>query len=629
MTILLVQTLLLMLVAFLLGASLACLIRRGFSSGVEPAAVAAPVNLSPAPASPDVDPAATDRFGRALVGGPGAAVPPVFQGQPVVEVQPAPEPVEQAAVEAPPSEPEPLVEEPPPAPEPEPVVEEIPPAPEPEPPAPDLVAEAAPAPEPPPAPPQRDALHPEPVAPPPADEPAPEPEPVPSAEPTEEEPRDTGPSYTQIAVAAAAAAMAAAEKARAEAEAAEAAQRAAEQEQAALADAVDGEGDEASYFGTLVAPTPLERPAGEAVDDLTRIHDIDADLKERLVRYGVHRFWQIAAWTSEDVRGASQSLGFDQARIERENWIEQARILAAGGDPGTLSQRAPAPSEDVPAPVDGDQLHRIIGIDPESEALLRANGVTQIAHIAAWTAEDVARFEAVIGTPGRIAAESWVEQARFLTGGAHFAEAAPEAADIPIDTSVPVEDGDQLGRIIGLNLQAEDILRANGVTRFAQIATWTADDVAHFEALIGAPGRIAGEDWVGQARFLSGVTPSSVPEPEAETSAAEPPSEDLSGLRSVRSEALRGGAPLVFSTTEIDDLKRIRGIGVLIEKKLNSLGITSYEQVANWTGADIDRISQVLDFKGRIERENWIEQARILASGGQTEFSRRVDRGEA
>jgi predicted flap endonuclease-1-like 5' DNA nuclease len=99
-------------------------------------------------------------------------------------------------------------------------------------------------------------------------------------------------------------------------------------------------------------------------------------------------------------------------------------------------------------------------------------------------------------------------------------------------------------------------------------------------------------------------------------------------LRSVRSEALRGEG-VGFSTDLVQDLKRIRGIGVLIEKKLNSLGITAYEQVANWTRSDIDRVSELLDFKGRIERENWIEQARILASGGQTEFSRRVDRGEA
>ena len=97
----------------------------------------------------------------------------------------------------------------------------------------------------------------------------------------------------------------------------------------------------------------------------------------------------------------------------------------------------------------------------------------------------------------------------------------------------------------------------------------------------------------------------------------------------MRSEALRGEAARaagVRNAGDIDDLKRIRGIGVLIEKKLNSLGITQYEQVANWTGADIERISRILDFKGRIEREHWIEQARILATGGQTEFSRRVGR---
>ena len=320
---------------------------------------------------------------------------------------------------------------------------------------------------------------------------------------------------------------------------------------------------EASLSGTTAAGVPYLEPTTQPTDDLTRIHAIDADLRERLARHVVTRFWQIAAWLPDDVRAASQSLGIDTARIELENWIEQARILAAGGDPGTLSQREPAPAG-VTAPVDGDRLHRIIGIDPDSEALLRANGVTRIADIAAWTAEDVAHFDALIGTPGRIATEDWVGQARLLAG---------------------------LG-------SSHDFTQAS------------AEDVTAEEP--------TGED---------AATPETAVEHSPEGS--EPSGEDLSGLRSVRSEALRGGAPLVFSTTEIDDLKRIRGIGVLIEKKLNSLGITSYEQVANWTGEDIERISEMLDFKGRIERENWIEQARILASGGQTEFSRRVDRGEA
>lgn len=65
---------------------------------------------------------------------------------------------------------------------------------------------------------------------------------------------------------------------------------------------------------------------------------------------------------------------------------------------------------------------------------------------------------------------------------------------------------------------------------------------------------------------------------------------------------------------------------MLIEKKLNSLGVSRFEQIANWTNADIDRMSQVLDFQGRIERESWVEQARILSAGGNTEFSRRFER---
>ena len=99
---------------------------------------------------------------------------------------------------------------------------------------------------------------------------------------------------------------------------------------------------------------------------------------------------------------------------------------------------------------------------------------------------------------------------------------------------------------------------------------------------------------------------------------------DMGNPRAVKPDAVRGAA----SGENADDLKRIRGIGVLIEKRLNAMQIVSYDQIANWTSGDIDRVSQTLDFKGRIERENWVEQARILSSGGNTEFSRRVDKGD-
>jgi predicted flap endonuclease-1-like 5' DNA nuclease len=77
-----------------------------------------------------------------------------------------------------------------------------------------------------------------------------------------------------------------------------------------------------------------------------------------------------------------------------------------------------------------------------------------------------------------------------------------------------------------------------------------------------------------------------------------------------------------------DDLKRIRGIGRVNEARLNEMGITSFAQIAAWSPADEARIGDLLQFEGRIEREEWVAQAKILATGRDTEFSKRVDRGE-
>ncbi len=62
-----------------------------------------------------------------------------------------------------------------------------------------------------------------------------------------------------------------------------------------------------------------------------------------------------------------------------------------------------------------------------------------------------------------------------------------------------------------------------------------------------------------------------------------------------------------------DDLTVIRGIGKSIEKKLNALGITTFEQMAAWTREDLDRVDAALAFPGRAQRENWVGQAKTLA----------------
>jgi large subunit ribosomal protein L21 len=65
--------------------------------------------------------------------------------------------------------------------------------------------------------------------------------------------------------------------------------------------------------------------------------------------------------------------------------------------------------------------------------------------------------------------------------------------------------------------------------------------------------------------------------------------------------------------TAADDLKKLSGVGPALEKKLNAAGITSYAQIAAWTDADVAAIDEQLSFKGKIEREGWIDQAKELA----------------
>ncbi|RVB61477.1 proton-conducting membrane transporter, partial [Mesorhizobium sp. M7A.F.Ca.CA.002.03.2.1] len=71
-----------------------------------------------------------------------------------------------------------------------------------------------------------------------------------------------------------------------------------------------------------------------------------------------------------------------------------------------------------------------------------------------------------------------------------------------------------------------------------------------------------------------------------------------------------------------DNLRRLIGIGPVNEKLLKAQGVTSFAQIASWTAADIKRIEDVMNFDGRIARERWIEQAKLLAAGNEKEFAK-------
>jgi predicted flap endonuclease-1-like 5' DNA nuclease len=83
-----------------------------------------------------------------------------------------------------------------------------------------------------------------------------------------------------------------------------------------------------------------------------------------------------------------------------------------------------------------------------------------------------------------------------------------------------------------------------------------------------------------------------------------------------RPMASTGTKPAMLATPRDghgDNLKDIAGIGPKLEKMLQSLGVYHFDQIASWTPAEIDWVNSAISFRGRIERERWVEQAQRLA----------------
>jgi len=106
-----------------------------------------------------------------------------------------------------------------------------------------------------------------------------------------------------------------------------------------------------------------------------------------------------------------------------------------------------------------------------------------------------------------------------------------------------------------------------------------------------------------------------------------PPRSDDDGASAALSDAAKPEALAAPRGGKPDDLKRISGVGPKIEGILNDLGIYHFDQIASWSSEQVDWVDDHLKFKGRIARERWIDQAKTLAAGGETDFSRRSDAG--
>ncbi|MEM6275783.1 MAG: hypothetical protein AAF714_02455 [Pseudomonadota bacterium] len=112
--------------------------------------------------------------------------------------------------------------------------------------------------------------------------------------------------------------------------------------------------------------------------------------------------------------------------------------------------------------------------------------------------------------------------------------------------------------------------------------------------------------------------------PAASAPEPAPASEALATSEGTRPEALSAARD-----GKADNLKEIKGIGPKLEKLCNSLGFYHFDQIAGWTADEVAWVDQNLEgFKGRVTRDEWVSQAKILAEGGETEFSKKVEDGK-
>lgn len=164
---------------------------------------------------------------------------------------------------------------------------------------------------------------------------------------------------------------------------------------------------------------------------------------------------------------------------------------------------------------------------------------------------------------------------------------------------------DDLKRIKGIGPFIEEKLNALGIYTFRQLAKLTPEDEEKVsDAIEFFPGRIQRDGWVQQARTLAG----------------EPEDKETQALRRVqgRAKEINFGRIGTASPRMADDLKRIKGIGPFIEKKLNAIGIYTFAQISRFTPEDDEKVNEVIEFfPGRIRRDDWRGQAEKLAQEEQ------------
>ena len=259
-----------------------------------------------------------------------------------------------------------------------------------------------------------------------------------------------------------------------------------------------------------------------------------------------------------------------------------------------------------------DDLQMISGIGPFIEERLHAIDIYSFKQISKFTAKDIEKINIAIEYfAGRIERDEWVAQAKELVQD-EIKEAALDRIRAR-NTNIYFEriglahkhEANNLTIINGIGGWMEEKLNALGIFTFRQIANFNDEDVEIVtEAIEFFPGRIERDEWVSQAKELLKA--------EGKRDVI---LEKVKEKKSIISYNTIGTAPKHFA----NNLTLIKGISPWVEEKLNMLEIYSFAQISRLTTKDVNAITEILEIDPkRIERDNWVEQAEVLANAKVT-----------
>ena len=168
--------------------------------------------------------------------------------------------------------------------------------------------------------------------------------------------------------------------------------------------------------------------------------------------------------------------------------------------------------------------------------------------------------------------------------------------------------------------------KTNEASAAAKATAGEAAEVAKEAVDKGAEAAGSAKDSVAEAADKAGEAVKSGVSAQPEAAAI--PDYDGDGVKEGTNEGSRPEALSAPKGGKADNLKEIKGVGPKLETLLNEMGFYHFDQIANWGVDEVAWVDANLKgFKGRVSRDNWVEQAKVLASGGETEFSKRVEDG--